>query len=117
MSVGKKSALLMLVAVALWAALPVLACLMPAQQDDCCRQMIQQSGSCNMDAGQSCCQIRGSNSSVPLGGVSNPERSVTLAAMGAGLVVELPADRCSRSTRTLEAASSPPRIGSSVLRI
>jgi hypothetical protein len=77
----------------------------------------QQADSCNMEAGQSCCQVRGFNLSVPLGGVSNPERSVTLVVMDAGRVVQLSASRGYCSTRTLEAALPPPLIGNSVLRI
>ena len=117
MSVGKKSAWLTLVVVALWAAVPALACLMPARQDNCCRQMMQQSGSCNMEAGQSCCQVRGANSSVPLGGVTNTERSVSLIPMDARFVVQLPPDLGNWSTRALEVALSPPPIGSFVHRI
>jgi len=49
----------MLAVVALWAAVPALACLTPVQQDDCCRQMMQISGSCNMTVDQSCCQVHG----------------------------------------------------------
>src|SRR5258708_25999360 len=78
MRVGKISAMLMLAVVVLWAAVPAFACLMPAQQDDCCRQMMQATGSCDMDASQSCCQVHGSDSNVPIGRAAPAERPVTL---------------------------------------
>lgn len=116
MRVGKKSAWLTLVMVVLWATEPALACLVPPRLDDCCRQMMEQSCSCNMDASQSCCQVRESNSSVPLGGVSNTEQSITLIPVDTGSVV-LQASPGNWSISTLDAAPSSPRIGSSVLRI
>lgn len=57
MRVGRKGALLLLAVVVLWAAAPALACLTPAANAECCRNM-------NM----ACCRgmhMRGHDSSAP----------------------------------------------------
>jgi len=117
MRVGRISAMLMLAVVVLWAAVPAFACLMPSQQDDCCRQMMQATGSCDMDASQSCCQVHGSDSNVPFGRAAPAERPVTLMRSDAGLIVPLPFVRVTKSRHTVETALTIPRLGGSVLRI
>jgi len=114
--VGKINAMLMLVVVVLWAAVPAFACLMPAQ-DECCRQMMQASGSCEMGTSQSCCQVHGTDSNVPIGRATPPERPVTLTHSDAGLIMPLPLDRGTKSRHSVEATLTIPRLGGSVLRI
>ncbi len=80
--VGKKSAWLMMVVVAFWAAMPALAYLKPAQADACCRQMMQGCGSCDMGASQSCCQVHAPDTSVPLGRATPVERLIPPDAHG-----------------------------------
>jgi hypothetical protein len=107
----------MMVVVAFWAAVPALACLMPSQQDDCCRQMMQKSGSCDMDGSQSCCQVHRPDSSVPLGQANPVERLVPLMHMDAGRVLPLPVVCGVSSCQTFEDPPPIPRPGSSILRI
>jgi hypothetical protein len=116
MRVGKRSAWLMLVVVVLWAAVPALACLMPTDQDDCCRQMMQVAGSCDTGASQSCCQVHAPDTSVPLGRATRVERPVPLLDMDAVRVLPVPVCGVS-SSQTFEAPPLIARPGSSVLRI
>jgi hypothetical protein len=56
--------MLMLTLVALWAALPALACLTPAPAHACCRHVMQDCESSMMST-VSCCDAHSSDSSVP----------------------------------------------------
>jgi hypothetical protein len=114
---GKKSAWLMMVVVAFWAAMPALAHLKSAQADACCRQMMQGCGSCDMGASQSCCQVHAPDTSVPLGRATPVERLVLPMQMDAGRVLPVPAACGASSCQTVEASPPIPRPGSSVLRI
>jgi hypothetical protein len=107
----------MLVVVALWSAVPALACLTPAQQDDCCRQMMQPSGPCDMDASQGCCQVHGSENSLPLGRAALTNGPLTLTSIAIGAPLRAPALVL---TLPRHAAGSVPTFsppGASVLRI
>jgi hypothetical protein len=115
--VGKKSAWLMMVVVAFWAAMPALAHLKPAQPDACCHQMMQGCASCDAGASQSCCQVHAPDTSVPLGRVTTVERLVPLPAMDALQVLPVPVVCGMSSSKTLEAPPPIPGPGSSVLRI
>ncbi len=117
MHVGKKSAWLMIVVVAFWAAMPALAYLKPAQADACCRQMTHGCGSCDMGASQSCCQVHAPDTSVPLGRANPVERLVLPMQMAAGRVLPVPAACGVSSCQTFEASPPVPRLGCSVLRI
>jgi hypothetical protein len=64
---SRKSALLMLAVVALWAAMPATACLLtaqPAGQPDCCRAMAQDCPMAGMSMDAPCCQFHGKNIAV-----------------------------------------------------
>jgi hypothetical protein len=115
--VGKKSAWLMMVVVAFWAAVPALAHLKPAHPDACCHQMMQGCGSCDAGASQSCCQVHAPDTGVPLGRATPVERLVPLLYMGAGRVLPVPVVCSISSCKPFEAPPPIPRPGSSVLRI
>lgn len=66
MSMGRKGAILMLAVVALWAAVPALACLAPAPCHQCCRAMMTDCDTA-MIAAHPCCQMQSSNTAVPPG--------------------------------------------------
>ncbi len=117
MHVGKTSALLLLIVVALWAAVPALACGLPSHQDDCCRQMMQDLGACNMAATQSCCQVHASESSVPVGRATPPERPLTLILVAACPGLQIPEIGRLLSSQIAAAAPPIPPNGSFVLRI
>lgn len=116
-NVGKKSAWLMVVLVAFWAATPALASLKPDQADACCRQMMQGCGSCDVGASQSCCQVHAPDTGVPLGRATQVERLVPLIHIDAGQVLPVPAACRVSSCQTVEASPPIPQAGSSVLRI
>jgi hypothetical protein len=116
-NVGKKSAWLMMVVVALWAAMPALAYLKPAQADACCRQMTQVCGSCEMGASQSCCQVHAPDTGVPLGRSTPVERLIPPMRMDAGQVLPVLVACGASSCQIVEASPPIPRPGSSVLRI
>jgi hypothetical protein len=115
--VGKKSAWLMVVLVAFWAATPVLASLKPAQADACCRQMMQGCSSCDVGASQSCCQVHAPDTGFTLGRATQVERLVPLMPMDAGRVLPVSGACGVSSCQTVEASPPIPRPGSSVLRI
>ena len=115
--VGKKSAWLMVVLVAFWAAMPALASLKPAHADACCRQMMQGCGSCDVGASQSCCQVHAPDTGIPLGRATQVERLVPLMHIDAGRILPVPAACGVSSCQTVEASPPIPRPGSSVLRI
>jgi hypothetical protein len=61
MRMSRAGALMMLVIVALWAATPTIACLVPMHQmteaeHDCCLKMAQECGSSMIPSSHSCCQ-------------------------------------------------------------
>ena len=114
---GKKSAWLMMVVVAFWAAMPAFAHLKPAQPDACCHQMMQGCDSCDTGASQSCCQVHAPDSSVPLGRATRLERPAPLVHIDAVGVLPVPAVRSVLSSHTFEGPPPIPRPGSSVLRI
>jgi hypothetical protein len=114
---GKKSAWLMMVVVAFWAAMPAFAHLKPAQPDACCQQMMQGCGSCDTGASQSCCQIHAPDTSVPLGRATSVERLVLVLHMDTGRVLPVPVASSVSSCQTFEGPPPIPRPGSSVLRI
>ena len=64
MQVRTKGAILMLMLVALWAALPALACLTPPPSHACCRHQMQDCGSMMMPTA-SCCDARSSDTGIP----------------------------------------------------
>ncbi len=64
MRVRTKGAIFMLTLVALWAALPALACLTPPAAHACCRHVMQDCGSMMMPTA-SCCDARSSDTGVP----------------------------------------------------
>lgn len=113
----KKSAWLMMVVVAFWAAMPALAHLKPARPDACCQQMMQGCDSCDTGASQSCCQVHAPDTSVPLGRATGVERPVPVLDMGAVRVLPVPAICGVSSSQIFEASPPIPRPGSSVLRI
>lgn len=115
--VGKKSAWLMMVVVAFWAAMPALAHLKPAQPDACCHQMMQGCGACDMGASQSCCQVHAPDTSVPLGRATPLERLILPVHMDAGRGEPVPAVCSVSSSQIFEAPPPLSRPGSSVLRI
>jgi hypothetical protein len=116
-NVGKKSAWLMMVVVAFWAAVPAFALLKAAQPDACCQQMMQGCGSCEMGANQTCCQVHAPDTSVPLGRATSVERLVPLLNMDAGRVLPVPLVGSVSSCQTSEGPPPVSRPGSSVLRI
>ena len=117
MHMGRKSAWLMMVLVAFWAAMPALAYLRSAQADACCRQMAQACGSCEMSASQSCCQVHAPDTSVPLGRSTPVERLIPPMQMVTGQVLPVLVACGASSCHTVEASPPSPRPGSSVLRI
>lgn len=66
---GKKGAILMLVAVVLWAASPALPCLAPAPCHSCCRMMMMMDCDSAMIAAHPCCQMH-SSTAVPPGQIA-----------------------------------------------
>jgi hypothetical protein len=114
---GKTGALMLLAVLALWAAVPALACLFSPQGDDCCRQMMQKTGACNMDARQSCCQMHGTNSSSPICRATAPERPGTLVSANSGTALRLPVIGGILSQPPSATVGPIPRHSSSVLRI
>ena len=114
---GKKSAWLMMVVAAFWAAMPALAHLKPAQPDACCHQMIEGCGSCDTGASQSCCQVHAPDTSIPLGRATGVERPVPLVHMDAVPVLPVRAVGSVSSSQTFETPPPLSRPGSSVLRI
>ena len=116
MHVSRMSALLMLAVVVLWAAVPALACLTPAQQDDCCRKM-QIAGSCNMTVDQSCCQVHGRESSPPLTRAALSDPPLTLVSLAVGPVLPVSDASPAMPRQVVESISPASRSGTSVLRI
>lgn len=64
MQVRSRAAIFMLTLVALWAALPALACLTPPPSHACCRHQMQDCGSMMMPTA-SCCDARSSDTGIP----------------------------------------------------
>lgn len=106
----------MLAVLALWAAVPIFACLTLAPQDDCCQRMLASASTCDMDASQSCCQVHSRPGSHPLGKATLTHRPPTLVSP-ACQPVRLSASAILLPGHTPESnpVLSPP--GASVLRI
>ena len=88
MGVGKKAEWFLLAMTLLWAALPSLACLAPASQHACCRQMMHDCDSSSAMAHQSCCKVQAPDTNLPPAQTSRPEVTIlaghaTLFAIGA----------------------------------
>jgi hypothetical protein len=115
-NVQRTGALLMLVVVALWAALPAFACFAPAQEHACCQHMTRDCGP-TMGADSTCCQLRQSDGATPATTASVSERSVVNAPNAQA--ISIPALLLSGSRRVEDAGGSPPRPSpkSSILRI
>lgn len=118
---GRKTALLMLVMVMLWTAMPACACpagMGQAGQPDCCRAMTQ---NCPMpDAGlnASCCPAPSQDFAVTPNIVYSPEhvQKVCLAAQDAVLILSAQSGFVDLSA----IKTPPPKLlsgGSSILRI
>jgi hypothetical protein len=83
MNWDRKGALLMLVLVALWAAIPASACLLAAGQSSqpiCCHSM-DDCNSMKVAADNSCCRVRGANPAVTPVPPYSPERAQRLALL------------------------------------
>jgi len=86
--VRRKAEWFVLAMALLWAALPSLACLAPAPQHACCRQMMHDCGSSNAMAHQSCCKMQAPDTNLPPAQTSRTEATIlaghaTLFAIGA----------------------------------
>jgi hypothetical protein len=83
MNWDRKGALLMLVVVAFWAAIPASACLLAARQTSqpvCCHSMDNCSPT-GLAADNSCCQMRGSSPAVTPVPPYSPEQAQRLALL------------------------------------
>lgn len=115
----------MLVVVAFWAAIPVLApvtaCLFgtrPASQRDCCRAMDGTGDSPAMGADSSCCQAQGENPAVPSVPLFSVGHSQKLAFVAHGPGFELGAVQGTAYMNALESPSLKfPPGGAFALRI
>jgi hypothetical protein len=106
----------MLAVLALWAAVPVFACLTPSPQDDCCQKMQAPASTCDMDASQSCCQVHSRPGSHPLGKATLTHRPPTLVSPACqSIPLSASAILLPKHTRESNPLLSPP--GASVLRI
>lgn len=68
MAAGRKGAVVMLLIVALWAAIPALACFASAPCHPCCRaghMMQMDCGAATMSAGHSCCDLNSPSTPAP----------------------------------------------------
>ena len=114
--VSRKGAWVMLVIMALWAVAPAIACLAPAQQHACCRDMMPNCGSSTMDASSACCQARSSETAYPSAQAAGPDRAMQLFASQSIAGVLAPALTYAGPVQGSNGPSiSPP--GSPVLRI
>jgi hypothetical protein len=118
MHVSKKGAFLLLSIVALWAATPALACLMPMPHGSCCRQMEMQGCAAPAMAHCSdCCRMQPTDAPVPPGSASAVSYAlVTAPAARLGLILPQNAGRA-----ILPSSEAPPPHGlfglGSILRI
>ncbi len=119
MHMGRKSAVVLLAIVVLWAAMPALACLAPTGRAACCQSMaMQDCGSPAVMHCSSCCRIQPADTPLIPGSASISDHMAGLAqcAVPAALV-PLPV----AGNGILRTAAIPPLPGSpgngSVLRI
>jgi hypothetical protein len=118
MHVGRKRALLLLMAMVLWTALPALACVIPASQPACCHGMMQ---GCEPSAGMdtmACCQASAPDDAIPPAAAALSSHALTLTQVAASLDYLPALAAFETQPRTAAASPSPPSSSlSSILRI
>jgi hypothetical protein len=117
MNVDGKRALVMLIVVVLWIAMPAFSCFLPTPQHACCHGMSEaMPQSCNAPAmsHQSCCQVHRPDANLPLVRASAPEYPLTLAGPSANVPI-----RHTLNAANLQWAAPPasPPSDNSILRI
>jgi len=117
----RKGALLMLLVVVLWTAIPASACLLggrQAGQPDCCRAMALECDQAGMGASVSCCEVHPQGTTaVTAAPVYSPAHSQKLIFVPNQTA---PRSGASRSASFRDALDSPPESssrGSSILRL
>ena len=117
MQVRTKGAILMLMLVALWAALPALACLTPPPSHACCRHQMQDCGSMMMPTA-SCCDAHSSDTGVPPAQASQAQGLDLLAHASVATRISAETPEGSNIARTAETPpGAAPFTQTSVLRI
>jgi hypothetical protein len=118
---SRKGALLMLVVVVFWTAMPASACLLgmkPLRQHDCCRRMARMCGSAAMATSGACCQTSRRNIAVASVPPYSPEHSQKLVFVPHQPSLQAPATQRATYGNAFEAP--PPKAassGGSILRI
>jgi hypothetical protein len=123
MRVSRTGALMMLVIVVLWAAMPAMACLVPMRamtpaEHDCCLKMAQECGSATMPSSHSCCQGQRRDTAVsptPLYSATRPFDVAIVPQVSMLVVVNLPVSFPVPALEAPPPESSPG--ASSILRI
>jgi len=102
----------------LWTALPSLACLAPAPQQACCRQMMQDCGSSMTIAAPSCCKVHSSDSSIPPAQATRIEASSFATHIYAGAKLPTGESNVAAFARIAETPPGAPGASrNSILRI
>lgn len=117
MSVDRRGAVLLLVIVGLWAAMPAFACLPSTAQLACCRSMMHDCDSSMTMSGNSCCVVHSAPDAVLPGLAGTVDHLSDVAALPAALY---PVPSLVLAPLVSSLTDSPPPIpssGSSILRI
>jgi hypothetical protein len=108
----------MLAIMVLWAALPGIACFVPAPHHACCQQMMQDCGSSMAMANPSCCKVHSSDSNMPPAQASRSEGTSLPAHIFFSAKLPFAPTEVSAASQTSETPPvTPASSRSSILRI
>lgn len=117
MRVGRKGVLVLLAVVALWTALPVVACAAEAATPPCCHGMMD-CGSPAHSVGRACCQIHRDSPALLAGQTSASDHFHALAQIAVPVIVPAPLVLAGVNPPIAGAPPPEPSPGSgSILRI
>src|SRR5579863_2529035 len=98
----------MLTIVALWAALPGLACFSPAPHHACCQQMTQDCGPSMATANPSCCKVHSSDTNTPPAQAARSNDTGSSAHIFAGAKLPFAPTELSAAPQTSETPPGSP---------
>ncbi len=117
MHMDRKRALLLLVVVVLWTAIPALACFTLSTPPPCCQSMMQGCDDPAAMQGMACCQVHPSDSSVPPSTAAPCDFLLSMTQPAAWADALSGAASITGRPHPAAASPSPPLALSSILRI